>query len=106
VEPTPTQIVTNVQDIVLQIISVTLEKEIIGENIHESRQHSKLAILIFSSQDLFDAMFTLVDVFTFTLRVITPSMWLVFESMHRLFKSVAIDYLDGECHNDLDVPTQ
>lgn len=42
-------------------------------------------------------MFSLVDIFTFTLRTITPSMWPVFESMYKLFKTIAIDYLDGEC---------
>jgi hypothetical protein len=47
--------------------------------------------------DLFDAMFSLVDIFTFTLRAITPSMWPMFESMYKLFKSIAVDYLDGQC---------
>ena len=45
--------------------------------------------------DLFDSMLSLVDIFTFTLRAITPNMWPVFEQIHRLFKSITVDYLDG-----------
>ena len=41
-------------------------------------------------------MFSLVDVFTFTMRSIAPKMWVIFEKMHQLFKTIAIDYLDGE----------
>lgn len=40
-------------------------------------------------------MFSLVDIFTFTMKSIAPKMWVVFEKMHQLFKTIAIDYLDG-----------
>ena len=46
--------------------------------------------------DLFDNMYELVDSLTFKLASIAPNMWPVFELTYGLFKSDAIDFLDGE----------
>lgn len=44
-------------------------------------------------------MFELADVLTFKMRAIAPSMWPVFELTYKLFKSDAVDFLDGtSCH--------
>ena len=40
-------------------------------------------------------MYDLVDSLTFKLRMISPSMWPVFELTYKLFKSDAIDFLEG-----------
>lgn len=47
------------------------------------------------SLDLFDNMFELADVLTFKMRSISPTMWPVFEMTYKLFKSDAVDFLDG-----------
>ena len=41
-------------------------------------------------------MYDLIDSFTFKLRAISPSLWPTFEMTYRLFKSDAIDFLEGE----------
>lgn len=44
-------------------------------------------------------MYDLVDSLTYKSRSISPSMWPVFEATYKLFKSEAIDFLDGMwCH--------
>lgn len=40
-------------------------------------------------------MYELVDSLTFKLRSIAPNMWPIFEQTYKLFKSDAIDFLDG-----------
>jgi hypothetical protein len=45
--------------------------------------------------DLFDNVYDLVDSLTFNLRSISPQMWPIFEKTYELFKSDAIDFLDG-----------
>ena len=45
--------------------------------------------------DLFDNMYDLVDALTFNMRPITPPMWAVFELTYKLFKTDAIDFLEG-----------
>ena len=45
--------------------------------------------------DLFNNMYELVDVLTYKLRTIAPSMWPVFELTYTLFKHEAIDFLEG-----------
>ncbi|KAF8327473.1 armadillo-type protein [Cantharellus anzutake] len=67
------EIVANCQEVVIPIINLTLEKQVV---------------------EAFDSVFSLVDTFTFTLRQITPNMWSVFEHIYKVFKEVAIDYLD------------
>lgn len=46
--------------------------------------------------DLFDNVYDLIDVLTFKTHAIAPAMWPVFELTYKLFKSDAIDFLDGE----------
>jgi hypothetical protein len=46
-------------------------------------------------KDLFDNMYDLVDSLTFKSRSISPNMWRVFELTYELFRSDAIDFLDG-----------
>jgi hypothetical protein len=41
-------------------------------------------------------MYDLVDSITFKLRAISPNMWPVFEQTYKLFKSDAVDFLDGK----------
>jgi len=48
--------------------------------------------------DLFDNMYDLVDALTFRLHAISPNMWPVFELTYDLFKSDAVDFLDGVPH--------
>lgn len=51
--------------------------------------------------DLFDNMYDLVDSLTFKLRSISPNMWPVFEITYKLFKSDAVDFLEGGWYNQL-----
>ena len=44
-------------------------------------------------------MYELVDSLTFKLRTITASMWPVFELTYKLFKSDAVDFLDGAIYS-------
>lgn len=46
-------------------------------------------------------MYDLVDALTFKPRVISPNMWPVFEITYNLFKSDAVDYLEGEIQGQL-----
>ena len=46
--------------------------------------------------DLFDNVYDLVDALTFNMRRVSPAMWRVFELTHTLFKSDAINFLDGK----------
>jgi hypothetical protein len=60
-------------------------------------------------EDLFDNMYDLVDSLTFKLHHISPALWPVFELTYKLFKSDAIDFLEGKyfirlsCQQKLDV---
>ncbi|TFK71252.1 ARM repeat-containing protein [Pluteus cervinus] len=68
-----TEILSQVQEVVVPILKYTFEHKLI---------------------ELLDNMFDLVDSLTFRLRKISPSMWPIFETMYRLFKNDAIDFLD------------
>jgi hypothetical protein len=46
-------------------------------------------------KDLFDNVYELVDSLTFKSRSISPNMWRVFELTYDLFRTDAIDFLDG-----------
>jgi hypothetical protein len=46
-------------------------------------------------KDLFDNVYELVDSLTFKSRSISPNMWPVFELTYELFRTDAIDFLDG-----------
>ncbi|PSR70855.1 hypothetical protein PHLCEN_2v13296 [Hermanssonia centrifuga] len=67
------EILAQVQEIIIPIISLTLENKLL---------------------DLFDNMYELVDSLTFKTRAISPNMWPIFELTYKLFKSDAIDFLD------------
>lgn len=54
--------------------------------------------------DLFDNMYELVDSLTFKLRAISPNLWPVFEITYKLFKSDAIDFLEGKFLQLLPTP--
>jgi hypothetical protein len=43
-------------------------------------------------------MYDLVDALTFRFHAISPNMWPVFELTYDLFKSDAVDFLDGAAH--------
>lgn len=44
-------------------------------------------------------MYDLVDGLTFRTKSISPNMWPVFEMTYKLFKSDAVDFLDGTSFN-------
>ncbi|KAJ7250056.1 armadillo-type protein [Mycena haematopus] len=67
------EILAQVQEVIIPIISFTLEHKIL---------------------DLFDNMYDLVDSLTFKLRAISPNLWPVFELTYNLFKSDAVDFLE------------
>lgn len=67
-------ILAQIQEIIIPIVVLTLEAKLL---------------------DLFDNMYDLVDMLTFKLRSISPNMWPVFELTYKLFKSDAVDFLDG-----------
>ncbi|KAI6098151.1 armadillo-type protein [Pisolithus sp. B1] len=85
-----TDTLMQVQEVIIPIIRFTLENKLI---------------------ELFDNMFDLVDSLTFRTHSISPNMWPIFELMYELFKSDAVDFLDGgccppwtiSCHTDSDV---
>lgn len=86
------EILRQVQEVVIPIIRFTLENKLIGE------YSSMVVSFAFSTRplDLFDNMYELVDNLTFKLASISPNMWPVFEFTYSLFKSDAVDFLDGE----------
>lgn len=47
------------------------------------------------SPDLFDSVYDLVDSITFSMRQVSQPMWQVFELTYKLFKTDAIDFLEG-----------
>ncbi|KAG9098720.1 hypothetical protein FRC06_006040 [Ceratobasidium sp. 370] len=53
-----------------------------------------LATLEHEALDYFDSIFELMDILTFNLRQIPPSMWAVFEAMYKSFKGPSVDYLE------------
>ena len=88
------EILRQVQEVIIPIIQFTLESKLIGvySMVHSgSSVHADTRLL-----DLFDNMYELVDSLTFKLASIAPNMWPVFELTYGLFKSDAIDFLDGE----------
>ncbi|KAH8109328.1 ARM repeat-containing protein [Phellopilus nigrolimitatus] len=70
---TAQDILTQVEEIIVPIITFTLENKQI---------------------DLFDNMYDLVDALTFNMRRISPGMWQVFELTYKIFKTDAIDFLE------------
>lgn len=41
-------------------------------------------------------MYDLVDTLTFKLHAVSPNMWPVFEQTYKLFKTDAVDFLEGQ----------
>ncbi|KAJ3574136.1 hypothetical protein NP233_g1960 [Leucocoprinus birnbaumii] len=70
---TAPEILAQVQEVIIPIISFTLDHKLL---------------------ELLDNMYDLVDSLTYKSRSIAPSMWPVFESTYKIFKSEAIDFLD------------
>ncbi len=68
------EILAQIQEIIIPIVKMTLEAKLL---------------------DLFDNMYDLVDALTYKLRSISPNMWPIFELTYKLFKSDAVDFLDG-----------
>lgn len=87
------EILRQVQEVVIPIIRFTLEHKLIGEYL---AMGDSLFTFVTRSLDLFDNMYELVDNLTFKLASIAPNMWPVFELTYSLFKSEAVDFLDGE----------
>lgn len=90
---TSPEILAQVQEIIIPIIILTLENKLLGTSLPSSLSSPLLMIHL----DLFDNMYELVDSLTFKLRTISPNMWPVFELTYKLFKSDAVDFLDGQC---------
>ncbi|KAL1728536.1 armadillo-type protein [Schizophyllum commune] len=67
------EIMGQICEIIVPIISFTLERKII---------------------DLYDNMYDLLDTLTFRMRSISPSLWPIFEQTYQLFKTDGIDFLD------------
>lgn len=85
------EILAQVQEVIIPIIVFTLEHKLLG-------QRSLFLLLMHRTDerlDLLDNMYDLVDSLTFKLRMISPTMWPVFELTYKLFKSDAIDFLEG-----------
>ncbi|KAF9451856.1 ARM repeat-containing protein [Macrolepiota fuliginosa MF-IS2] len=70
---TAPEILAQVQEVIIPIITFTLDHKLL---------------------ELLDNMYDLIDSLTYKSRAISPSMWPVFESTYKLFKSEAIDFLD------------
>jgi len=85
------ELLAQVQEVIVPIIVFTLENRIIGM----LRFRCTLSALTMVLSDLYDNMYDLVDSLTFKTRSIAPTMWPVLELTYNLFKSDAIDFLDG-----------
>ena len=86
------EILAQIQEIVIPIIVFTFENRLLGQFILSLRCFRfKLPLLA----DLFDNMYDLVDQFTYKHRAISPTMWPVFELTYKLFKHEAVDFLEG-----------
>ncbi|EKM79672.1 hypothetical protein AGABI1DRAFT_74786 [Agaricus bisporus var. burnettii JB137-S8] len=72
IETSP-EILSQVQEVIVPIIAFTLDHKLL---------------------ELLDNMYDLIDSLTYKSRSISPSMWPIFESTYKLFKSEAIDFLD------------
>jgi hypothetical protein len=92
VESSP-EILKQVQEVIIPVVIFTLENKLLGECCARWKIRPIEQI---PCEDLFDNMYDLVDSLTFKLHSISPSMWPVFELTYKLFKSEAVDFLDGE----------
>ena len=86
------EILAQVQEVIIPIIKFTLENKLIGAS---ALMFPITGIADAVFVDLFDNMYDLVDALTYRLHAISPNMWPVFELTYDLFKSDAVDFLDG-----------
>ena len=86
------EILGQVEAIIVPIIIFTLENKMIGTLFMIIKSWTVILTIL---KDLFDNMYDLVDALTFDMRRITPEMWNVFELTYKLFKTDAIDFLEG-----------
>ena len=61
-----------------------------------ARAAKSVACQLTVPEDLFDNVYDLVDSLTFKSRNISPNMWRVYELTYELFRTDAIDFLDGK----------
>ncbi|KAG8702616.1 hypothetical protein FRC08_003362 [Ceratobasidium sp. 394] len=85
--------VGNVQTIETIVTAMESSKEILLQ-LQEVLMPMILATLEHEALDYFDSIFELMDILTFNLRQIPPSMWAVFEAMYKSFKGPSVDYLE------------
>lgn len=87
------EILSQVQEVIIPIIRFTLENKLIGAStlVLPAMGNANVVVVV----DLFDNMYDLVDALTFRLHAISPNMWPIFELTYDLFKSDAVDFLDG-----------
>jgi hypothetical protein len=88
------EILAQVQEVIIPIIRNTLENKVLG--MWPKHEASTAVFPLTTLKDLFDNVYELVDSLTFKTRNISPNMWPVFESTYELFRTDAIDFLDGD----------
>lgn len=84
------------QEVIIPIIVYTLENKLLGMYLVSCQCSGVGFDSSFGWVDLFDNMYELIDSLTFKLRTVSPSMWPIFELTYKLFKSDAVDFLEGE----------
>ena len=89
-ESTPA-VLLHLETILYPVISVTLENKVYGKF-----YAILLGISFLTSSDLYNEVFEIVDSCTFASKCISPTMWRVFELIHKTFKGGAELYLEGE----------
>lgn len=95
------EILVQVQEIVIPIIMFTLEHKLLGEGPTSANQPVLIPFLV----DLFDTIYDLVDSLTFKIKAISPNMWPIFETTYKLFKTDAVDFLEGQHRSSTDALT-
>ncbi|KAG9122758.1 hypothetical protein FRC07_000720 [Ceratobasidium sp. 392] len=83
----------NVRTIETIVEAMDSSKETLAQ-LQEILMPMVLATLENEALDYYEYMFELMDVLTFNLRQIAPSMWPVFEATYNAFKGPAVDYLE------------
>ena len=92
------EILGQVQEVVIPVICWAMENKLIREYSDDGRGFWSCCLVDPRSSDLFDSMYELIDNLTFKLASISPNMWPMFEMTYALFKSDAVDFLEGECY--------
>jgi len=86
-------VVAEITQHVIPIILHTLQSDVVGE--HTSFDYFYIDIYPILSPELYDSVWELADTLTFRARAIVPEMWPVYQKTYELFKSSAVDYLEG-----------